>query len=114
MHSEIEMESIEKKTIILAFFAGLATLLLPVCGALWEIYNDPILRADGSVDDGAERGAGIFLYILVWPMLLLSIFYFLLLAMYSIRNNVLVVRRLFICAFLSCACIAFVVSAFFL
>jgi hypothetical protein len=107
------VETIDRKTIILAFLAGLATILLPICGALWEVFNDPMLKPDGSVDNGAERGAGVFLSIFVWPLLLFSTFYFLLLAAYSIKNNVFSARRLFVGSLLSCICLALVVSAFF-
>ncbi|TVZ39038.1 hypothetical protein P886_3425 [Alteromonadaceae bacterium 2753L.S.0a.02] len=107
------MDSIGKRTIIAAFLAGAASLILPICGALSVILDDPVYRPDGSIADGAERGAGVFLYYFIWPMLLISIFYFLMLAAYSVKDKVLIVKRLTVGALATCFCLSVIISAFF-
>ena len=41
--------------------AALASLAFPVAGALWVLASDPVVNADGSIDDAPERAAMLFL-----------------------------------------------------
>ena len=41
--------------------AALASLAMPVAGALWTLSSDPVVNANGSIDDAPERAAMLFL-----------------------------------------------------
>ena len=41
--------------------AALASSAFPIAGALWVLASDPVVNADGSIDDAPERAAMLFL-----------------------------------------------------
>jgi hypothetical protein len=72
-----------------------------------------LLRPNGAIDDGAERGAAIFLTILIWPFFFLSFLYYLLLASYSFRRIQNVKWAIVKGTIASCIIFSFVVCLFF-
>jgi len=65
------------------------------------------------VDDGAERGAAVFLYALVWPALAMAAAYFILLSSYALMAGKLVAKRLFGGALASCVFLALLAPVLF-
>lgn len=51
--------------ILASFLAPFSALVTPALLALYELNTEPLMLADGSYDDAPQRGAGLFLFIVV-------------------------------------------------
>lgn len=51
--------------VLASFVSPFVALALPVVLALYELYAEPLALADGSYDDASQRGAGLFLLIVL-------------------------------------------------
>ena len=61
------------------FAAAVVAVSLPILYAIWEMNNAPVIRADGTIEDGAEKGAYLFVHHQAFPLFfILLAFYFLL------------------------------------
>ena len=75
-----------------SFIAPLAALLIPILIALSELYGEAVPLPDGTNDDGAIRGAGLFLVIGLPVLFVVSATFYAALAHILVRLNRLTLK----------------------
>ncbi len=93
--------------------AGLAAMIVPAFWGVWEIYNEPFILPNGQIDDAAERGAGMFLLFMIWPISAISIVYHWALASAITNRKSSRIRSLLFTSVLMCGLVSVVVASTF-
>ena len=92
-------------------FASLVALLPLIAMSLVTIFGAPEVMPDGSIRDGAQRGAGIFLYFFALPLLAIFFVYHLCVTL-AANNSPRPIRIIFLSCFLTSVVLAVIFALF--